>query len=371
MWRGFKHFFLLSMFACSSFLGVAQQANGVIYDLRQNWVQYDEEAESFLPVVTQTSGNSVSFKLEVNQFGSYWLFVETTKKAHLFHKNVLLTEIPSGTHYYSVDSLVEELNNSAPLLTIYGNDIKAGLTTLIVEKNYIPTKINLEEAHVKNKLFTSFFIIISILLLAGLVIIKMVSHDMFSQYTNTLRVFSFTTLDEIIYKGRFFTNPSIQIISWMSTSAAFILYFLLTKLNIHFLELNWVDHNSMLFHIIHLLIFAVGFLILFIIRYVLIIGFASIFDMSNISNIHFASHLRLTFYLLLALQAISTFDYFSVLHLNIDLFLFIVFGALFAIIVLIGIRLSFIIRHPFVQIFLYLCGTEIFLFVFAYKLVVG
>ncbi|MCF6352521.1 MAG: DUF4271 domain-containing protein [Cyclobacteriaceae bacterium] len=359
------------MFACSSFLGVAQQANGVIYDLRQNWVQYDEEAESFLPVVAQTSGNSVSFKLEANQFGGYWLFIETTKKAHLFHKNVLLTEIPKGAHYYSLDSLFEQIGNLTPMLSIYGNDIKVGLTTLIVKKNHIPTKADLAEVHIKNKLFTSFFIIVSILLLAGLAIIKIISHDIFSQYTNTLRIFSFTTLDEIIYKGRFFANPNIQLISWMSASAAFILYLLLTKLNIHFIDLGWVNHNSMLFHIIHLFIFAVGFLILFIIRYMLIIGMGSIFDMPSISNIHFASHLRLTFYLLLVLQTISTFDYFSVFHINVDLFLFIVFGGLFTIIVLIGIRLSFIIRHPFVQIFLYLCGTEIFLFVFVYKLVVG
>jgi len=370
MWRGFKQLFVLSMFACSSFLGMAQQANGVIYDLRQNWVQYDEGAESFLPVVSQTSGNSVSFKLDANQFGSYRLFIETTQNAHLFHKNVLLTEIPSGIHYYNLDSLIEQTGNLTPMLSIYGNDIKAGLTTLIVEKNHIPTKTNLGETSIKNKAFTSFFILVSILLLAGLSIIKMVSHDIFSQYTNTSRIFSFTTLDEIIYKGRFFTNPSIQIISWMSASAAFILYLLLTKLNIHFLDLGWVNHNSMLFHVAHLVIFTGGFLTLFIIRYMLIIGMASIFDMSSISNIHFASHLRLTFYLLLVLQTISTFDYFSVFQINVDLFLFIVFGGLFTIIVLIGIRLSFIIRHPFVQIFLYLCGTEIFLFVFVYKLVV-
>ncbi len=371
MWRGFKQLFLLSIFTCSSFLGMAQQANGVIYDLRQNWVQYDEKAEGFLPVIAQTSGNSVSFKLDVNQFGGYGLFIETTQNVYLFHKNVLLAEIPKGTHYYNLDSLVKKTGNLAPMLSIYGNDIKAGLTTLIVEKNHIPTKANLGKAHIKNKVFTSFFIITSILLLAGLSIIKIIAHDMFSQYTNASRIFSFTTLDEIIYKGRFFANPSIQMISWMSASAAFILYLLLTKLNIYFLEPSWVSHNSMLFHIVHLVLFTVGFLILFIIRYVLIIGMASIFDMSSIGNIHFASHLRLTFYLLLVLQAISTFDYFSVFHINVDLFLFIVFGGLSAIIVLIGIRLSFIIRHPFIQIFLYLCGTEIFLFVFVYKLVIG
>ena len=355
----------------ASFYGAAQQAEGLIYNLKQNWVQYDVDAESFLPAISQSDGNVITFQVDGTQYNDYALYLKNSRDGYLFFENILIAELEVGEHFFSIDSLLKITKTAKPLFSIYGEGINAKLNTLIVTNTFVQSQSNEEEGHIKNKSFTSFFIIASIFLFAGLIFLKVNSSDMFLQYANVSRALNLSTIDEIIYKGRFFVNPGIQMIGWMSISAAFVLYYLLTKLNIHMLDITWVERSSMFFDVLQLLVLAIGFLVLFAFRYILINIMASIFDMSTIKNVHFASHLRLTFYLLLLLQVIITLDYFSIIPLNSVFFLIITFGALFSIIALIGFRLSFIVRHPFIQIFLYLCGTEIFLFVSVYKLVVG
>lgn len=371
MWLDFKKYLFSIIFIGTSFYGVTQQAEGLIFNLKQNWVQYDVAAESFLPAISQSGGNVISFKLDGNQYGNYKLYLKNSSKAYLFYENLLLTQLVEGEHYFAIDSLLLITKTSHPLLSIYGEGNNAKLNTLIVTNSFVAAESHVEETHVKNKSFTSFFIIASILLLAGLILLKINSSDMFSQYANISRALNLSTIDEIIYKGRFFVNPGIQMIGWMSLSAAFVLYYLLTKSNIQILDFAWIQPDSIFFSMLQLLVLAIGFMVLFVFRFVMISIMATIFDMKAIKNIHFASHLRLTFYLVLLLQVIITLDYFSIIPLNTITFLILIFGALFSIIVLIGFRLSNIVRHPFVQIFLYLCGTEIFLFVSVYKLVVG
>ncbi len=370
MWLGFNKHILFIMLLLPV-LGLAQNDNGLLYNLKQNWVQYDEDAKSFMPAISQNTGNTISFMLDGEQYEHQLLYINNSNEVHLFYKKILLQKLRAGEHYLDIDSIASVVKTSKPILSLYGKDIKNRLTTLIVSNSFLPQEKSSEEGYFKNKSFTSFFIIISIFLLGALALIKFRSNDLFSQYANVSRAFNFTTIDEIIYKGGFFINPSVQLVSWMSVSAAFILYYLIAQLNINVLEISWVEQSTMAFHLVYLLTLSVGFFVLFVVRYLLVSLVASIFDMSSIRNIHFATHLRLTFYLLLVLQVIITLDYFSVLPFNTVAILIIVFGSLFSIIVLIGIRLSFIIRHPFVQIFLYLCGTEIFLFVFVFKLVVG
>ncbi len=370
MWLGFKKYFTLFILL-APLMVKGQQEEGVIYNLKQNWVQYNEEAESFMPAISQIAGSSVSFLVDGDQFGGKKFYIHNTKQVHLFYKNTLLAKLNPGNHVFDVDSLLLVTQSAKPLLTLYGYNVKTGLATLVVRPPFKNIQDSTEEAHLRNKSFTSFFIIVSILLLIGLILIKFNSNDLFTQYANFSRAFNFTTIDEMIYKGGFFANPSIQLVAWMSFSASFVLYFLMVHLNINLIQISWINHFSIFFHIVQLIILAIGFILLFALRYVIVAVMVYIFDMSSIKNIHFATHLRLTFYLLLLLQAIITLNYFSVLPISTFTFLTITFGLLFAIIVLIGIRLSFIVRHPFVQIFLYLCGTEIFLFVFVFKLVVG
>ncbi len=370
MWLGFKKYFILFILLAPQCVK-GQQEEGVIYNLKQNWVQYNVEAESFMPAISQAAGSSVSFLVDGDQFSGKKLYIHNTKQVHLFYENILLAKLDVGNHLFDIDSLLLVTQSVKPLLTLYGSKVKTNLATFVVVPPFKNIQDSTEKAHLRNKTFTSFFIIVSVLLLIGLVLIKFNSHDLFTQYANFSRAFNFTTIDEMIYKGGFFANPSIQLVSWMSLSAGLVLYFLMVQLDIHLIQISWISHFSIIFHVVQLIVLAIGFLWLFILRYLIVAVMAYIFDMSSIKNIHFATHLRLTFYLLLFLQAIITLDYFSILPISTFVFLTVTFGLLFAIIVLIGIRLSFIVRHPFVQIFLYLCGTEIFLFVFVFKLVVG
>ncbi len=370
MWLDFKKRIIIFLLVLPV-LGISQDKSEVLFNLKQNWVQYDESAESFMPAISLKTGNAISFLLDGEAFKGQVLYVGNANTIHLFYNNVLLSELEAGSHYIGIDSFLKVTTQSNPILTLYGKNVKRNLTTLIVTKSYVANEEFVKEAHIKKKNFSSFFIVGSILLLCGLILIKINSHDLFSQYTNVSRAFNFTTIDEMIYKGGFFVNPSVQLVAWMSFSAAFILYYVKEQLNLQLIEITWMEQASIGFYFLQLIILAGGFFALYVFRYLIISLFSAIFDMSSIRNIHFATHLRLTFYLLLSLQALITLAYFNVLPINTLAIIIVILATLFLIIVLTGIRLSFIVRHPFVQLFLYLCGTEIFLFVFAFKLVVG
>ncbi len=370
MWHGFKTSFVLFFLLFPAALK-GQQVQGVVYNLKQNWIQYDEDAQSFMPAISQSSSSTISFLVDGEQFAEYRLYINNNKEAHLFYKNILLASLTPGAHFFRIDSLLEITKNANPQLSLYGDDVKNNLSSLIINDSFQGILISTEKEHLKNKSYNSFFIISSILLLIGLIIIRNNAYDLFSQYANVSRAFNLTTIEEAIYKGGFFVNPSIQIITWMSFSAGFILYFLMAQLNIYFLQISWVSEFTLFFHVIHLLILAIGFFVLFLIRYLLIATTAYIFDMTSVINIHFATILRLTFYFLLLLQVIITLKFFSVFPIGSFYIFAIAFSSLLLIIILVGMRLSFIVKHSFVQLFLYLCGTEIFLFVFVFKLVVG
>lgn len=354
-----------------SLSSIAQQTDGLIFNLRQNWVQYDVEAESFLPVISQASGNTVSFYLKGEKYESHLLYINNSSKAYMFNESLLMAELEKGGHYFKIDSLLEYTGSNNPLISIYGEDLKNNLVTYIVSKYFTSDIESTDEEHFRNKSYSSFFIFTSLLMLAGLIIIKLNSKDLFLQYSAVFRAFNVKTIDELIYKGRFFVNPGIQMIIWISFSASFVLYYLLIKLNIYFFNITWFDVGTIAYHSLYLLLLTASFLLFFLLRFLLISVMSIIFDMSATKNIHYATFLRLTFYLVLVLQFIITLDYFSLITFSKVLILSIIFTSLFLIIILIGIRLSFIIRHTFIQLLLYLCGTEFFLFVFAYKLVVG
>ncbi len=371
MWLDFKKHIIILLLVLPAFGAMGQDKSKVLFNLKQNWVQYDKDTESFMPAISQKRGKTISFLVDGKAFKGQNLFISNSTTAHLFYNNRLLIKLEAGPHHIDIDSLIRITTVQKPVLALYGKDVKRELVTLIVTKSFIANKFFAKEAHLTKKTFSSFFIVSSILLLVGLILIKVNSHDLFVQYTNVSRAFNFTTIDEMIYKGGFFVNPSVQLIAWMSFSAAFILYYVEEQLDVQLFDISWLEQASISAHFVQLIVIAVGFFMLYVFRYLLISLFSAIFDMSSVRNIHFATHIRLTFYLLLFLQVLITVAYFNVLPINTLAIILIVLGALFLLIVLTGIRLSFIVRHPFVQLFLYLCGTEIFLFVFAFKLVVG
>lgn len=370
MWLDFKAKGVVIVLMCFVFTANAQQSK-VVYNLRQNWVEYNEASKGFLPAVSNKLSGAISFELDCSQYRGKKLFIYTNApEAYLFYNNVLIANLNGAGSYFDVDSLASVLGSTQPLLTLFRSAKGEGVETLIVEKDYVYEPKEVIKHHTVKSDFTSFFIIVSILLYIGLTIIKVKYPELFNQYASLQRSFNPQTIDELIYKGRFFTIPGIIMIIWMSLASGFILSYLINKLDVVNLGLIALSTPA-IGNVFTWLILSAIFLFILLIRYGLIAVMASIFDMSNVRNIHFASYLRLTFYLLVILLLAITLEYFSIIAFGKTFILWLVFASLTVIIAMIGIRLSLIIRHTFVHLFLYLCATEIFLFAFVYKLVVG
>lgn len=370
MWQGFNLSVIIFMLLFT-LNGQAQPQQKVVYNLQQNWEHYNPFNQGFLPAIGQTKTNAIYFNLDIQKYGNYTLYIYSPQKQYLFYQNKLLTTMSKGSHFYNIDSLGKTLGHTLPKLTIYSRVATTEMQTLIVDGSFKAAKIANVQSHKRVKSFTTYLIFATLLLLLWLIFIKFKHHDIYEQYTHVFRAFNLTTTDELIYKGRFFVAPGVHMLTWMSFAAAFILYYIIFKLDIHYLGITWSQPDTVSFHFWHLVLLAFGFMALFIVRYVLVATMAYVFDMQTTRNIHFATHLRLTFYLLLLLLSIVVVDYFLAIPAGGAFLLTVTFGFLFLIILLIGARLSFMVRHSFVQIILYLCATEIFLFVFVYKLVVG
>ncbi|MCB0494897.1 MAG: DUF4271 domain-containing protein [Cyclobacteriaceae bacterium] len=363
-WGAFLFFVSLSL------VSNAQQSK-VIYNLRQNWVQYNENSKGYLPVISNDPGQTLSFELDCNSYKGKELFIYPgSAKSYLFFNNQLISELSPKGSFYDIDSLSDRLGGKMLFLSLYSSvPPNANTQTYIVEKGFRYESKEAKHAQDRSTAFTAYFIVVSILLYLGLVLIKLRYPELYNQYASLQRSLNPQTIDELIYKGRFFAIPGVIMIFWISLTTGFVLSYLLNKLDI----MAYVPgfSNWSLSYPVLWLLFSVIFFITYLLRYGLISAMSVVFDMSAIRNIHFANLLRLTYYLLILLLVVTTLDYFSVVHLSEQLLLWLIFGSLFLIIVLVGIRLSLIIRHTFVHLFLYLCATEIFLFAFVYKLVVG
>ena len=97
MWRDFNKYWLIIVLVGVFFPSVAQQTEGLIYNLKQNWVQYDLKAESFMPASSQSSGNTINFQVDGLLNKHHFLYIKNKNKAYLFNNNVLMTELK---HYY-------------------------------------------------------------------------------------------------------------------------------------------------------------------------------------------------------------------------------------------------------------------------------
>ena len=342
----------------------------LVYDLTPDWVYFDAGDKGFLPAVMEKGEKTaISFTLPADEFDKFYLRIIVSKPAYLFHDKHLVKKLPQGTTYLQVDSLKKALNLTTPQLTVFSNELASGLSTVIVDS--IGDEVNIDSEVINNVDFNNFFILSATLLLLSLVLLRIFYHELNSQYFSLLRIVDIKTMDELIFKVKFFGVPNNYFIVLMGLITA---WNMIAFNQIHPAVLNpeLFDAAATSFssYLLSWLYLSMGAFIIVFLKYLLIYTISFLFEFKT-AGIHFASHLRIVFLSLLILSALTLVDHFFV---SLNLVHVIFWGALLLTlirIILLYLRLLRLTNHTVLHLLLYLCATEIIPFVFIYKLVIG
>ncbi|MEN8249139.1 MAG: hypothetical protein ABFS32_09415, partial [Bacteroidota bacterium] len=278
------------------FVLFALQANGqqLVYDLKQEWVNYSSDDNGFLPVNDQNHElNTIGFSLANQGIDQFYLTVYVNKQAYLFYGSKLLTILAKGTTNLKIDSLKNELNDKSPFLTIYGKGLLPGLRTEIraVRTSYQDDQVASSVYYSGD--FSNFFYITATLLIIIFVVLKTRFVELAEQYMLFHRALRIRTIDELIYKIEFLAFPNAFFLILISLTLGFttisFMYFFPGELSILGIKpavisltgllISWVQLSAIVF-------------ILLVIKYLFTRFLSSVFDL-KVTNVHYASSLRL------------------------------------------------------------------------------
>jgi uncharacterized protein DUF4271 len=354
---------------CILALAVQASAQQLVYDLRQEWVQYNIENQGFLPIDEQDLANKViSFKLAESEFDHFYLSCVVTEKSYLFYGTKLFATIPAGVSNFKIDSLRKALGDSQPFITIYGNKLLPRLITQVrtqpLSKSKVSSFLRIRFAND----FSNFFYFGTTIIFLIFVVLKMRFHELADQYLLFQRAVNMKTIDELIYKIPYLGAPNFLFMVFISLVLGFatlsFTYFYPEE--ILFLEIN-AGVSSFGYLILHWLEISALILALIVFKYLVTKAITSLFGL-NIASIHFASFLRLLWWFSFLLVFLVLTQYFVIGWLSLNTFLIIIVLVVLSMQFILFFKLSLVTTHTLLYIIVYLCATEIIPILILFKI---
>lgn len=368
MWPVSNKILKLSVTILFILLTVSSQGQQLVYDLKQEWVNYDSESKGFLPVNDKDYElNTIGFSLDNPGIDQFYLSIYVNSQAYLFYGADLITTLPRGTTNLKIDSLKNVLSDASPFFTIYGNGLMPSLKTEIRSDYHVFQETMAVTPIYYSGDFTNFFYIAATLLILFFVILRTRFADLAEQYLLVDRAIRGKTIDELIYKIEYIAFPNAYFLMLISmtlslTAISFMYYFPgeMTILGIKpgvasltGLFLSWGKLAAVIF-------------ILLVIKYLFTRFLSNVFDL-KISNIHYASSLRLILMITIIVFLITVVQFFFVGVLTPVFFWLVVLVSIVIMIQIIFFKLSLVTSHTLLYIIVYLCATEILPTVFLLK----
>jgi hypothetical protein len=341
----------------------------LIHNLKQDWVSYSQEHQGFLPVDEQNlTSKVISFSLKNDEFNPFYLSISVNHKAYLFYRGQLLSQLNPGWNNFRIDSLKEVVMDSEPFFSIHGNNLLPNLVTEVRTKPIIGQSAYLFKPSRFSNSFSNFFYTAFTFLLFIIVVLKTRFPELTNQYFLLQRTFRFKTIDELIYKIPYLRAPNIFFLFLISTLFAFstlcFMYFFPGEL-----EILGVSPSSdgfwnigMDWGIVTLIIFTA-----IILKYFLTAIMSSVFGL-NITNIHYASLVRLVFIMALLMATISLTQFLIPDLISEQFYWIVLVVGLIIIEVILFFKLTLVTGHTLLYIIVYLCATELIPVVFLFKL---
>ncbi|MBW3546010.1 MAG: DUF4271 domain-containing protein [Bacteroidetes bacterium] len=182
---------ILSLPAMGQLLQVQGRQYAQIHDLKADLLVYDDDYETYLPHVRGTAftSNAANFWLQLDQYQSYLLLVGAAEGSSLLiNQNVVAHYRQPGSHVYAMDSL-RNLYGDSCLVTLYRQPLSLAEAQLAVvgQQTLLVTESHIGESYLKvegraSRGFDNFFVLVLVLLLAGLALLRNLFPRVFQSY---------------------------------------------------------------------------------------------------------------------------------------------------------------------------------------------
>ncbi len=182
---------VLSLPAFAQLLQVQGRQYALVHDLKADLLVYDDDYETYLPHVRGTAfpSNAANFWLQLNKYQSYLLLVGAVEGSSLLiNQNVVANYRQSGSHVYAIDSL-RQLYGDSCLVTLYRQPLSLEEAQLAVvgQQTLLVTESHIGESYLKvegrpSRGFEDFFVLVLVLLMAGLALLRNLFPRVFQSY---------------------------------------------------------------------------------------------------------------------------------------------------------------------------------------------
>jgi hypothetical protein len=371
MWPLFKLHKVLrpAIFIIAMASSLSINGQQLVRDLAQDWLEYNVDERGFLPVDEQKLETGIiNFSLATQELDPFYLVIGVREEATLFYKDELLATLHPGYTSFRIDSLKSALHDNQPFLAIYGKQLLPYLKTAVYTQPIRSPKMEIYEPVRFANAFSNFVYTSSTIILLFFVLLKVRLPEITEQYLLVQRSLRLKTIDELIYKIAYLKLPNIWFLVFIAS-----LYGFATSIFMYFYpnELLFFGWNPLSFNYGSLLVF--WFLVTFVIfigivlKYLLTAIIAALFGL-NITNVHYASSLRLILLLGLVLASLGFGQFVLQINVNEMVYWIILILSLVIIEVILFFKLTLVTSHTLLYIIVYLCATEIIPVVFLFKL---
>ena len=360
---------VLLVLLCGLGSSISAKAQQLVRDLAQDWLTYSEDRHGFLPVDQQKLETQIiNFSLSTNELDPFYLVIGVREEATLFYEDELIATLSPGYTSFKIDSLKAALQDSRPFLAIYGGQLLPYLETAVYTLPLPTQQVQRYEPLRFGNAFSNFVYTTTTLILLFFVLLKVRLPEVTEQYLLLHRSLRFKTIDELIYKISYLRFPNVWFLLFIATlfaySTSIFMYFFPNEL--HFFGWNPLSFGYgklLTFWVLVTLVIFTGI----ILKYFLTAIIASLFGL-NITNIHYASSLRLILLLGLLLAFLASFQFIFVSNINEMIYWIILVASLIIIEIVLFFKLTLVSSHTLLYIIVYLCATEIIPVVFLFKL---
>lgn len=354
-------------------LSVKGETYQEVRSLKRELLQYNESYETYLPYLEGqgSASNAAVLQLNLQENRAYNLALKAQEQTAVLINNQMVDYIAdTSVHLYSLDSLATLYPDSS-ILSLYHPRLDLSQVKLALASKQPYTR-NVEQQDMGGEflemlwrpeaVFNNFFIVATLMLLAGFAILRSVYPKVFSSYYNLERAFAARVRDEPNFQMKLSGRGHLAYLIHYSLLFSFLLL-LVVRYQQHVpRELSFLLEASFGTLVSRWLFLSAAVLLFQLVKYVLLQLMTGIFNLKDFAGIHFFDFLRISLFFYTFLFAGAIILYWAVgggelagagLLLNI--------AAGFAVLRVLIIYLKLVQAGSFrkTYLFSYLCTTEI------------
>lgn len=352
----------------------------ILKNLNEEWMVYDQDREGYVPHALQTPlrTNSVSFMLDLTEYNSYTFRCCVQEGTSLFIDQKIASRFDAaGCHTYSIDSLREVYEKKWIFITLYNPSLASKQLKTLITGDRIQLLVHgSEKTDVLNiqpresAAFKNFFILGLLLLLAIMAALYNLYPKSFREYFGIAKVFTSRLREESIIASRPVSTINTVFLAMYCALLSFLLIVVWHQLEGIPPSFRFVNLDNFTGLAFSWALFTVIVFFAIILKFLLVAAMSSLFNMKLLATVHFFDFVRISLLFMILTLGVVSLSILSFPSLNVfngKLVLFFMLFLSFIIVLVLFLKLIRASSFRNLQLFSYLCTTEILPFLIGFK----